>query len=192
MPLHVGGDERAKRHDLEAPCARIVERALHEPRAEAAAFARSIHLGVRERDPVVAAVVRGEPDAPVAEPELVAALLRDVDDDGVDGRCVDLRARLIVPEPRDDPGHPVGLARVRVVEEALPVRVRVLPGLARLEILEDLARAAEELAILRLEDGDAMVPASARNRSRCSGSGSTCRVTKSRPSSVSTSRTADE
>jgi hypothetical protein len=36
------------------------------------------------------------------------------------------------------------------------------------------------------------VPASARRRSRCSGAGSTYRATKSTPSSVSTSRTADE
>src|SRR4051794_20162243 len=36
------------------------------------------------------------------------------------------------------------------------------------------------------------VPASACKRSRCSGHGSTCRATKSTPSSVSTSRTAEE
>src|SRR5262245_40691179 len=82
MSVDVVRHERAERDDLEAPAARVLERGRGEPAAEPSALDGLVDLGVEERDSraVAAQPIRGLADHPVAEPQLVALPLGDVDD----------------------------------------------------------------------------------------------------------------
>jgi hypothetical protein len=79
-----------------------------------------------------------------------------------------------------------------VVEKAAAMPDGVLPRPDLLQVAEDRPRAVEEAAALGLEAGISSLPERASKTVRCSGQGSTCRATKSSPSSVRTSRTAEE
>src|SRR5204862_7716799 len=100
-------------------------------------------LRVCEPVGIASAADRPKPYPSVAEPQLVAAHLWDVHDLPLLGRRVDVRAGPVVTEPLEQAAGCVGLARVGVGDPAAPVLAGVLPGLARLEIAEDLAGAAE-------------------------------------------------
>ena len=80
MPLDVVGDERTKGNDLEVLPRRVGQRDRGQTAAEAAALAGLVHLGVRVGDASVAAPVGGVADQATAEPKLVTAQLRYVDD----------------------------------------------------------------------------------------------------------------
>lgn len=147
--------ERAEGEHLETLASRVGERGGGEPAAESAARDGLVDLGVRERDPVAALppVIGGLADNPVTEAQLVARLLRDVDDLELLGRRRDLHF-VGRPEVLDELSRRIGLARVLVVAEPLPVLGGVRSRLELAQVAVDLARAMEETAVLGLERGD--------------------------------------
>ena len=93
VPLDVSGEERTDRNDAQATLARRAEREADQRRADALAFVRFGHLGVREGDrPRIEPVLR-DAQAAVAEIGLEAVFFRIVDDCEV-GRCISHSAAL--------------------------------------------------------------------------------------------------
>ena len=158
MAVDVVRDEGAERNDLEALSTRVFERGRRQPAAEAASRARFVDLGVRERDAVPSAVVRGFSDHSLAEPQLVPRGVRNVDDERLVRRGGHRLRRLARPEVPDELSGRIGLARGAVVEEAPPMRLGVLPRLELLQVPVDRACAAEEAAVLRFEGRDLVGP----------------------------------
>src|SRR6266508_505777 len=151
VPLDVARDEGAERSDLEALPAHVLERRCGQPAAEAAARALFVDLRVRERDPAVPAVVGRDPDQPLAETKLVAGCLGDVEDDRVLRRGRDRLGWFGRAEVVDKLAGRVGLARVPMIEEPLPMRSGVLAGPELTQVAVDLACSAEEATVLGLE-----------------------------------------
>src|SRR5207244_8532466 len=116
--------------------------------------ARLVHLGVREGDAPVPAPVGGEADQTAAEPELVTVRLGYVDDLRVCDGSVSRLQLVVAAEILEQLTGDIGFARVVVSGEPLAVRRGVPRGLARLQVREDLARAAEEPTVLRLQNGN--------------------------------------
>jgi hypothetical protein len=108
---------------------------------------------VREGDPAVSTVISGETDQ-APEPKLEAARVWYIDDFGL--RCGSGRSLELVgpPEELDQLSGCVRFACVAVIDEAAAVSRRELPPVALVQVREDLARAAEEAAVLGLQDGD--------------------------------------
>lgn len=108
MLFDVPGDERADRVERLAALAHRLEHPGGELAAEALTRELGIHLGVKEGGvPALVAVVR-DPGDLVAYPELVAALLRVVDDPRLDaGSLSGARRRLAhVIASRHGPAEP--------------------------------------------------------------------------------------
>src|SRR5262249_37287307 len=117
-----------------------------------------VDLRVREHDPTVPAAVGGEADQPVAEPKLVPVLLRNVDHLCLGGRALAALELVGSTEILDQLARHVRLPWGAVVGEAPPVRGVEPPGLALVEVREDLAGAAEDAAVLGHEDGGPVAP----------------------------------
>ncbi len=83
VSLDVVRDKRAEGNDLETLPAGVFQRSGCEATAEAPALAGFVHLSVCEGDAAVSAPVGGKTDQVPAEPELVAALFRHIDDLGL-------------------------------------------------------------------------------------------------------------
>jgi hypothetical protein len=80
---HVVRDERAEGNDFEPLLARVVENALHQAAAEAAALAGRVDLGVCHSEAPVAPVVRGQADEAAVAAQLVPGGVRDVESLGL-------------------------------------------------------------------------------------------------------------
>src|SRR5207249_1734172 len=112
--------------------------------AEAAACTALVYLGVREGDAAVSTPVGGETDQAPAEPKLIAARFRHVDDLGF---CNGSRPSLELvgsAEVLDQLPGRVRDACVAVIGEAAPVSRREPPGVTLVQVREDLACAAIE------------------------------------------------
>src|SRR5437879_6242138 len=142
MLFDVVGDKGAERNDVDAFPARIVQCGRCEAAPEAAALARFVHLGMGERDAAVSAPVGGETDQATAEPKLVAACLRHVDDLRL-GNGSGCRLELVGPaEVLDQLSGRIRFAGVAVIGEAAAVSCREPPRVTLVQVREDLARAA--------------------------------------------------
>src|SRR5437870_12139452 len=154
VPFDVVGDEGTQRNDVEILPTRVFQRGRCEAAAEAATLARFVHLRVREGDAAASAPVGGQTDQAPAEPKLVAARLRHVDDLRLRDRS-DRRLELVgSAEKLDQLPRRIRFAGVAVIGEPPAVDGREGPRLTLVQVRKDLARAAVNPTVLGLQDRD--------------------------------------
>jgi hypothetical protein len=112
----------------------------------------------RQDDPAVPAAVGSESDQAVAEPELVAALLRHVDHLGLGRRAFSALELIRAAEVLDQLARHVRLSGVTVIGEPAAVSGVELPGRTLSKVREDLAGAAEDPTVLDLQHRSQIAP----------------------------------
>src|SRR2546423_2930693 len=154
MPLDEMRDERAERYDVQALAPRVAQPGLRQSAPEPAPFAGLVDLRVSESDAAVATPVRRKSDQPAGEAELVAALVRDVDDLRIGGNARRGLELVTAVEVLDQLVRCAAFACVAMVGEPAPVCSGELPRLTLVQVRKDLTRAAKQPAVLCLQNGD--------------------------------------
>ena len=107
-----------------------------------------------ERDAAVATPVGSQTDQPAVQPQLVAALLRHVDDLRLRHRSRTGLELVAAAEVLDQLPARVRLARVAVIDEAATMIRRKPPRVTLAQVREDLASSAKESPLLVLQHRD--------------------------------------